>query len=72
MSWSEIIRYVGITATLLLVAAFVLGFFKLNIKDRVKIHKWVAIGAVAFGLIHAGIIFYRMYFMNGLQKLLHP
>jgi hypothetical protein len=50
------------TAGICMSVAFILVFFKINIKNRTKVHKGFGMAAVAAGLIHAILIFYRLYF----------
>lgn len=72
MSWSEIVRYLGLATILVVLVTASLGFFKFAIKDRLKLHKYFAFAAVILALIHGGIVIYRVYFMSGFQKLLNP
>lgn len=72
MSWSEIVRLLGLIAAALALVTFTLGYFRLNIKDRVKLHKIFAFALIAVMLVHGGIVIYRTYFMSGLQKIFNP
>jgi hypothetical protein len=62
MNWTTAIKWTGMTAGFCMCVAFILVFFKIKIKNRVKIHKAFGLAAVAAGLIHAILLFYTLYF----------
>jgi hypothetical protein len=61
MNWTTVVKLTGITSGICMGIAVILVFFKIKIKNRVKIHKAFGIAAVAAGLIHALLIFYMLY-----------
>ncbi len=60
----DIIIILGITSIVLLTSTFIFGFFKINIKNRIFIHKILAILTFIVALIHASIVIYINYFMK--------
>jgi len=51
----------GLIAGVCVILAFILGYFSLKIKNRVKIHKIIGIIAFAAVLVHAGINMYLKF-----------
>ncbi|PKL92997.1 MAG: hypothetical protein CVV21_01225 [Candidatus Goldiibacteriota bacterium HGW-Goldbacteria-1] len=58
MDWGLIIKGLGLTSAVLLIIVFILGFFRINIPNRVKLHKTLAIVLLCTALIHGGIVIY--------------
>ncbi|MBN2754331.1 MAG: hypothetical protein JXR81_05620 [Candidatus Goldbacteria bacterium] len=58
MDWGLIIKALGLTSAVLLVIVFILGFFKINIPNRIKLHKILAIVLLFTALIHGGIVIF--------------
>jgi len=58
MDWGIIIKALGLTSAVLLITVFILGFFRINIPNRVKLHKILAIVLLFTALIHGGVVIY--------------
>jgi multisubunit Na+/H+ antiporter MnhB subunit len=52
----------GVTGGVVITAAFILGFFRVNIKDRVKWHRRLGIAAFVIAIMHASLFAYIKYF----------
>lgn len=57
----DLIKILGIATSFSLTVTFILGFFNLNIKNRILLHKIFAMITLFLGLLHSGIIFYINY-----------
>ncbi len=58
----DLIKILGIISINLLTITFVFGFFKINIKNRLLIHKILGIITLIVALVHAGLVIYINYF----------
>jgi Mg2+ and Co2+ transporter CorA len=58
----DVIKILGIITLSSLTITFVLGFFKINIKNRILIHKWAATITLILGFLHASFVLYITYF----------
>lgn len=58
MDWEIIIKALGLTSAVLLIIVFILGFFRINIPNRLKLHKIFAVILLFTALIHGGIVLY--------------
>ncbi len=58
----SIIKLIGIISFIFLVLTFILGFFKLRIKNRILLHKICAFITLIFGILHGVIVIYFTFF----------
>ncbi|HDQ26669.1 MAG TPA: hypothetical protein ENN43_08015 [bacterium] len=63
MDWGLIIKASGITAATFVTAAFVFGFFRIKIANRLVIHRRLGTAAFILALTHGSIVVYTNYFM---------
>lgn len=59
---SLLLQIGGITGGIVITLTFILGFFRVNIKDRVKLHRTLGIAAFIIAILHASLFVYIKYF----------
>ena len=59
MSYGDVIKLFGILAGSAVIITFTLGFFKIKIKERLKIHKVFGILALILALTHGSLVILR-------------
>jgi Mg2+ and Co2+ transporter CorA len=57
----DLIKVLGIITLFFLTITFILGFFKINIKNRFLLHKISGLITFVSGLIHGFLVFYITY-----------
>ena len=58
MNLYDLVKISGTTSLSLVTLTFVFGFFNINIRNRIKIHRWFAILTLVFVLVHMFLVLY--------------
>jgi len=58
MKLYDLVKISGTTSLSLMTLTFVFGFFNINVRNRLKNHRWFAILTLVFVLVHMFLVLY--------------